>query len=80
MLKMWGDLPVSYKRKLNVLAFFYLPFLLSIALFLGVWISKLVQLSVDIIGFIFVFISLVQLYSICLFAAYKKMNEMAKKR
>jgi hypothetical protein len=78
VLYMWGDLPVESKKKLNILAFVYLPFLLVVALFLGVWIANLVQLHVDIIGFILVLICFVPLYFICLKAAYKKVKENSK--
>lgn len=74
---MWGDLPVVYKKKLNILAFAYLPFLFILSLIFGAWIANLVQLRVDNKGFILVLICLIPLYFLCLRAAYKRMKEMA---
>ena len=73
---MWGDLPVACKKKLNILAFAYLPFLLILSLILGVWIAKLMQLRVDTKGVILVLICFIPLYLLCLRAAYKKLKEM----
>jgi len=73
---MWSELPKKYKKRLNIIAFIFLPILMILALLLSTWIAKLLRFNVDEKGIAIVFCSFIPLYFICLRAAYKKIREM----
>ena len=74
---MWGELPKKYKKRLNIIAFVYLPILMILALALSTWIAKLLRFNVDVKGVAIVFCSFIPLYFICLRTAYKKIRKMS---
>jgi hypothetical protein len=72
---MWGNLPLKYKRKLNVIVFLFLPILFVIGFFLSTWTVKQLNYPIDRKGLLIVSISLIPLYLICVKTIYKKIRE-----
>ena len=58
---MWGELPKKYKKRLNIIAFIFLPILMILALLLSTWIAKLLRFNIDEKGIAIVFCSFIPL-------------------
>ena len=74
-----GRLTTGIQKKLNILTFAYLPFLLFIALILSVLIANFIQLRIDVKGILLVVLCFLTLYLICLLSAYKKARSISQK-
>ena|GEM_PF-5338122 len=72
---MWGNVNQEYKRRLNIISFIVLPIIMVMAIFIGIWIVRILNFEIDSTGILFVSISTIPLYLICIRAAYQKAKE-----